>query len=216
MRDLLVVVPSRGRPGNAGRLAAAMAETCRARTSLLFGLDDDDPSEYPEGLHYEVRHGLRFVTAWINNLAVPRAGWYGAVGHIGDDNVPLTDGWDVQVLRALGDSPFAFANDLYPREPGSLPSHVFMRSEVVTALGYMAPPQVRHIADLAWREWGNACGITFLPGVIIEHRHWSNGKAPMDPVYQAVNAIDAADNEAFRAYCADGLAADIEKIKSVL
>jgi hypothetical protein len=215
---MALLVPSRGRPGSIRRLMEAMHATCTADTTLIVGLDDDDPRvlEYPSGPVYEVCSGLRQVGPWVNELARFRGRGYDVLGHIGDDNLPQTPGWDATVMRALEATPFAFGNDRYPREPGSLPCHIFMRSQVVDALGYMAPPQIRHVVDLAWREWGKACGITYLPEVIIEHLHWTVGKSELDDVYAAINDLTPGDNEAFQGYCANGLTDDIVRIKSVL
>jgi len=217
--DLLMVVPSRGRPGNIARLHKAMKKTCRAHTQLIVGLDADDPArdQYQPGenMMYVILPGLRQVGAWLNELAVGRDRHYPAIGHFGDDNVPSTVGWDERVLEALETTPFAFGNDLYPREPGSLPCHIFMRSQVIAALGYMAPPGIRHMVDLAWRDWGQACGITFLDKVIIEHLHWSTGKAEVDATYGDVNECLVPDNQAHRLYQATQLAEDVRKIKAI-
>jgi hypothetical protein len=216
MRDLLVVVPSRGRPASIERLWDAMAGTCRGDTTLLVGLDDDDPElgVYPAGPEREVRPGLRQVVAWINALAVPRAGAYRFTGTIGDDNVPRTEGWDVSVMEALEKAPFAFGNDLYPtRPPGSLCCHVFCRSGVIEALGYFGPPSIRHMyVDPVWYAWGQATAITYLPGVIIEHLHYTTGKSPHDASYAASCAWTGADLAAYHAYCAAGLNEDIAKL----
>ncbi len=216
MKDLLLIVPSRGRPGNVERLWNVMGDTCRADTTLLVGLDDDDPAltEYPDGPQYEVRGGLRQVVAWLNELAVPRTGEYGAIGTIGDDNVPLTDGWDNAILRALEDTPFAFGNDLYPRLPGTLACHVFVRSEIIEMLGYFGLPSLRHMTDLAWQAWGEAAGITYLPDVVIEHLHFTNKKSPVDDTYLEASAVGTEDMAAFIAYCRDpdGLNADVARI----
>jgi hypothetical protein len=123
MKDLLLAVPSRNRPASIARLWDAMANTCRTDAELVVGLDEDDPQrpEYPPGPEYEVRAGMHQVVAWTNELAVPRASMYRAIGAIGDDNVPHTDGWDVKIMGALEKTPFAFGNDLYPgRAPGTL------------------------------------------------------------------------------------------------
>ncbi len=79
MRDLLLVVPSRGRPGNITRLVEAMAHTCEGDTDLVVGLDSDDPAlpGYSDILDTRdgqrrwcaVRPGLHKVTAWVNHLA---------------------------------------------------------------------------------------------------------------------------------------------------
>lgn len=227
VRDLLVVVPSRGRPASIERLCKAMDETCRGDTTLLLGLDDDDP-ELDEYLNFaanlpvvpmvEMRPALRQVVAWINELAAPRTGEYRFIGHIGDDNIPRTDGWDVAIMEALESAPFAFGNDLNPhRPPGSLCCHVFTRSEVVAALGYLGPPSLQHsFVDDAWMAWGRAAGITFLPDVILEHLHFTTGGSDFDETYAGSAALIAADQAAFAAYCAGGLDADIARIRAAV
>ena len=219
MKDLLLVVPSRGRPGSIARLASAMAATCRGDTTLLLGLDEDDLALqfYPAEVDREVRSGLRQVVAWLNELAVPLAGEYRFIGHIGDDNVPGTVGWDVSIMEALERTPFAFGNDLYPlRPPGSLCTHIFTRSEIVAALGYLGPPVLRHqYVDDAWMAWGRACGITFLPDVHLEHLHFTAGKAAHDATYAASQDSFGMDHAAFQAYCQDQLEADIATIREV-
>jgi hypothetical protein len=214
---LAVVVPSRGRPGNMKRLWDAMCGTCRGDTRLTVGLDGDDETwgQYPLGPKYEVRSGLRFVVAWINELAVPRSQYCAAVGTIGDDNLPATRGWDLRIMKALEAAPFAFANDLYPREPGSLCCHIFMRSEVVRALGYMGPPRLRHMyVDVVWMAWGLATGIIYLDDVIIEHLHFTAGKAPADESYRLSTGLNPEDLQNYHAYCRDpqGLNEDIRKL----
>ena len=41
--DLLVIVPSRGRPGNTGRLLEAVHATARLTTHVHVAVDEDDP-----------------------------------------------------------------------------------------------------------------------------------------------------------------------------
>jgi hypothetical protein len=159
MKELLLAVPSRGRPHNIERVAGTLKETCQADTTLIVGLDEDDPTreQYPVGIDYQV------------------------VGSVGDDNVFRTPGWDLRIMEALQETPFAFGNDQYPsREPGTLSCHVFMRSEVVQKLGYFGPPSIAHMyVDVTWMAWGTACGITYLHDVLIPHLHYTTG-APHD------------------------------------
>jgi hypothetical protein len=217
VRDLLLVVPSRGRPGNIARLRDAMRETCQGDTHLRVGIDTDDPAfdSYPGGVTYVVRDNLRKVTAWCNELAVPYTDDYRYIGHFGDDNVPRTVGWDTQVMAALEKTPFAFANDQYPsRVPGTLSCHIFMRSEVIKALGYFGPPSISHMyVDVAWYAWGTACGITYLHDVLIPHLHYTTGAGAHDQTYAVSFAGTSDDLDAWHAYCRDGsLNADIRKL----
>lgn len=232
MKDLAVLVPSRGRPHNIARLTDMMEKTCRGDTTLIVGLDSDDPAlgEYAPlraarepgegpalGPLYEVRDGLRLVVAWMNELAAPRADQYEALGTLGDDNIPHTDGWDVRIMEALEKTPFAYGNDLYPRpeypHPASLCCHVFMRSEVVRKLGYFGPPSIRHMyVDVAWMAWGRKCGITYLPDVNLQHLHYTVG-APIDDSYRVSSGEIPADLERWHDYCNSGqLNADLAKI----
>jgi hypothetical protein len=217
MSRLLLAVPSRGRPQNITRLWQAMDATCTGDTTLLVGLDGDDQTrrDYPLGPRYVVKDGLHQVVAWINYLTSGtfRSG-YDCVGTIGDDNVPLTPGWDTAMMMELKRQPFAFGNDRYPyRPPGVLATHVFTRAAVIGALGYFGPPALRHsFVDDVWTAWGQACGIAFREDVIIEHLHFTTG-APHDDTYARSQAVMATDQAVYAAYCQDGLAADIATIR---
>lgn len=217
MRDLLIVLPSRGRPQNMRRLLKAMEQTCRAETDLAVGLDAGDPQRlhYPEGPEYVVRNDLeRMVIRWINALAMPRLDGYRAVGHFGDDCVPRTAGWDAEMLRSLEKTPLAFGNDLADdRPPGALCTHLFMRSETVRAMGYFAPPCIQHMwADLAWMAWGEAAGITYRDDVVIEHMHFLPGKAEQDVSYHLSRGLLNIDRLRLHEYVKTGLPADIRKL----
>ena len=219
MRDLAVVVPSRGRPGRVAALWRALNRTCVRDVQLVVGLDTDDPerSNYPEGPEYVVRSDLHYVVPWMNALAAPLVDDFRYIGMMGDDNLPHTMGWDAQVLNALERTPFAFGNDLYPREQGAHPCHIFCRSEIIKALGYLGIPYVKHMfVDNAWMEWGKAVGITYLPHVIIEHLHFTLGKSPKDAIYARAEGLWNEDQVAFSAYVNDNLAGDIERIKAAL
>lgn len=216
MKDLLLAVPSRGRPGNITRLRDALKATSTAETDLLVGLDDDDPTwrDYPDGVSYRSRPDLHKVTAWTNYLVSLELGNYRAFGQVGDDNVPATPGWDTAIMEALEKTPFAFGNDQYhSREPGTLCCHVFMRAEVVKTLGYFGPPSIAHMyVDVAWMAWGRACGITYLHDVLIPHLHYTAG-APHDATYANSYAGTGADLQAWHAYSRGGqLNADIRKL----
>ena len=85
LSDLLVIVPSRGRPQNIKRLMTAMKQTCRGDTELLVSLDDDDPAcgAYPLGPEYQTLTGVRGVVGHLNAAAVSAAGEYWFLGALG-------------------------------------------------------------------------------------------------------------------------------------
>jgi hypothetical protein len=218
--ELGLLVPSRSRPGNIARLWDSMQKTCTpGTTALLVGLDADDPQReaYPAGPGYVIQDGLRYVTAWVNHMALMTYGQFGCIGHIGDDNTCDTPGWDTAILRALERQPFAFANDLYPtRPPGSLSCHIFMRAEVVKALGYFGPPEISHMyVDVAWYAWCLAAGHEFLGDVLLPHHHYTLG-AGHDETYARSYARTADDLRAWHAYSRregpGGLNDDIAKL----
>jgi hypothetical protein len=215
--DLAVLVPSRSRPYNIVRLLEAMDRTCRGDTTLIVGVDDDDPQldayRTLTNFELEIRSGLKGrLVEWLNVLAVPRANEYRFIGHIGDDNVPRSVGWDVRICESLERNMVCFGDDLDPgRVPGSLTIHAFMRSEVIRRLGYMGPPSLRHMyVDPVWFAWGQATSIEFLPDVILEHMHYTvGGKATLDESYQASTSLIPQDCLAYNEYCDTGLNADI-------
>jgi hypothetical protein len=219
MADLALVVPSRGRPQNIQRLIDAMTLTCLADTELIVGVDLDDPTLPDYGSdrgRVRIVHCPRMpLVAWLNFLAsecdAP------LIGHIGDDNVPRTEGWDLRIIESLerqGEISFCFGDDLDPgRAPGSLSIHIFMTAEVIRRLGYMGPPQIQHMyVDPVWYAWGQATSIEFLPDVVLEHLHYTLGKASADESYRQSTGLIPTDLQHYKDYCSGGLNVDIEKL----
>ena len=199
MSDLLMIVPSRGRPQNIADLVKCWTETTTGSSQLLVAVDDDDPAlDGYLALRWAAREpGVvltigkrRRMAGTLNYLAVIAARRHFAVGFMGDDHRPLTPGWDqtmVDALRDLGTG-IVYGDDLLQRE--ALPTAVAMTSDIIRALGYMAPPGLIHLAlDNSWLALGQGAGcIRYLPDVVIEHLHPFAGKAPMDAGYIEVNA----------------------------
>lgn len=199
---LAVIVPTRGRPGNAARLAEAFRATHALDAVPVFVADPDDPSlpEYRRLLdagdipRLMVQDGVRGagMTCPLNFAARRYADLYDAVGFMGDDHLPRTPHWDSLVmdrLDSLGPR-IVYGNDLLQGQ--ALPTAVFMQSRMIRAMGFMAPRQLRHLyVDNFWKELGERTGsLVYLPDVVIEHLHPAAGKAEMDDRYRAVNAIE--------------------------
>jgi hypothetical protein len=227
MADLVVIVPSRGRPEATIALARAFADTCTAGTALSIAIDADDPrrNDYHDGLrglpsvsHIIEQPSGTMVTA-LNFAADMASKDAFAVGFMGDDHCPRTHGWDQAYLDALKDlgTGIVYGNDLL--QGGSLPTQVAMTSDIVRALGYMAPPALRHMyVDNFWLSLGRAADcIRYLPDVIVEHRHPLAGKAQWDEGYMRVNdrAVYRADEQAFAEYVRTQLADDAAKVRAL-
>lgn len=227
MPDLLVIVPSRGRPHNIADLYVAWSETTNRDAHLLVAVDDDDPTlpEYQRLcalMDVELTAGPRLrLTGTLNKAALEQAPHYRAVAFIGDDHRPRTIGWDSDLMGALDTlgTGIAYGNDLIQGE--KMATAVAMTSNIVTALGYMAPPQMVHLClDLVWVDWGIAIQrLAYLHDTVIEHMHPAVGKAPNDAGYEEANSPHqtAADHAAYEAYRNGPLfAADVEKLRALL
>jgi hypothetical protein len=217
--DLAVLVPSRGRPRNVARLISACERTCRADTVLHFGFDDDDPqllanlgvlSWHATG-DVRARMGLG---AWTNALgAANKTAPY--LASLGDDMVPVTDGWDEQLIQSCNGTGMA-----YPRDDrrDDIPEAVVMSRDIPDALGWICEPTLKHwYVDTVWGDLGRAAGcLTYRDDVLVKHRN---------PLTPGGDKADATNSEAAESYAADMTAyqkwrlhrmrADIETVRTV-
>lgn len=220
--SLYVLVPSRGRPESAARLQDAFKKLCtRPDTFLIFVLDSDDKTlkDY-KGNHIILQPSERrgivdpLNRAWASLLNPAK------VGFMGDDHLPKTEGWDQKIfdeLERLGTG-FVYGNDLLMGE--RLPTACFMTGDIPKALGYMAPPQLKHLyVDDFWLRVGTFIeSISYLPDVVIEHLHFSTGKSDLDQTYKDANHPEV-DRLAWESYMS-GLGspghADCVKVRRLL
>jgi hypothetical protein len=231
--DLVVIVPSRGRPENIARLADAWTTRRIVSTQLVVAVDEDDPrlEEY-RAVELPFLGALwvgqrRRMCGTLNAVALDLledhadslTGWQpDVIGFMGDDHLPRTEGWDVDVVDALDDlgGGIVYGNDLLQGE--KLPTAVFMTAGIVRTLGWMVPPGLIHLyADNVWLELGSAMGrLRYLPGTVIEHLHPAAGKAVRDAGYAEANApeIDAADKAVFEAWVRDGLPGAVQHLRT--
>lgn len=224
--DLLVIVPSRGRPHNIAALHDAWAATTTGVSGLLVAVDDDDPAlpGYEQvcgerGIELTVGPRLRMVPT-LNKVAVERARDHFALGFMGDDHRPETLGWDAHylaALRTLGTG-WVYGNDLLAGE--RLPTQWAQTSDIVQALGAMVPAPVKHLwADNQVYDLGHAVDrIRYLPDVIVEHCHPLNGTAADDDGYREVNHPDAheADRALYAHWYEHDMPGDVAKLRALL
>lgn len=189
MSRLLLIVPSRKRPQSCDELLTAFEETAED-ADILFGLDDDDKSEYSARVleKSSINPRLR-MGGTLNLLATQNAEKYEFLSFMGDDHRPRTQGWDRILSDAIGERPgVAYGDDLL--QGVNLPTAVTMSAEIVRRIGYMVPPVLVHMyMDNFWRDFGVKIGnLQYRADVVIEHMHYLAGKAVNDLQYQEVNA----------------------------
>lgn len=223
--ELLVIVPSRGRPAVVDALLTAAWNTCTARTLFAFAVDDDDPTlaGYADGPgHLWHNFGAKTMVAALNGAAAGILSLYPdtfAVAFMGDDHRPRTPGWDSAYLDALHElgTGIVYGDDLLQGE--NIPTQVAMTADIVRTLGHMAPPTLTHLfVDNYWRDLGQAAGcLRYLPDVVVEHLHPFAGKAPMDEGYTRVNdhSMYRIDALAYAEYAQFNLLADVAKVKAL-
>lgn len=220
-KDLVVLVPTRGRPQNAARLSEGWKKTDTLNADLVFVTDGLDPEL--EAYRTLVEEGVigSLVTFGPDLEGDPRPGMvrplnraasiyleaYHYVGFMGDDHIPRTTGWEDRVIEALdsGEPRVVYGDDLF--QGRNLATAAFMHMRMVKAMGWMAPPALAHLyVDNFWMELGGILGgLVHLDDVIIEHLHPAAGKAGMDERYRVVNApsIDTADRAAWQQFASD-------------
>jgi hypothetical protein len=155
------------------------------------------------------RKGLAATT---NDLAAAAVGEYDALASLGDDHVPITPGWDIALLKALGAGGIAYPNDLIRDD---IPEAVVISSSIVRALGWMCQPTLKHwYIDNVWADLGRGAGcLAYLPDVIVKHERIG---VPDDDTYRDAWPLVREDEGRYRAWRAAQMAADVATVKEVV
>ena len=194
---MCVVVPSRGRPENADRLAKAFKDT-NTEADLYFVIDNDDPKwdEYAKNKNLRLLPADNKTGGCANSLntgAVYLLDFsnYPLYDHfvfMGDDHLPRTQNWDKAFIQALGiNTGIVYCDDLL--QGANLPTAFGMSRDLVVELQGMTFPGCVHLFfDNFVKQLGLDLNyLKYLPDVIIEHLHPVAGKAEMDEGYARVN-----------------------------
>ena len=194
---MCVVVPSRGRPENAAKLAQAFIDT-QTEADLYFIIDNDDPkwNEYAKNEKFKCLPAdnktggcaASLNTGAIYLLDFTKFPLYDYFVFMGDDHLPRTQNWDKAFIQALGiNTGIVYGNDLLQGE--NLPTAFGMSRDLVMELQGMTFPGCIHLFfDNFVKQLGIDLNyLKYLPDVIIEHLHPVAGKAEMDEGYARVN-----------------------------
>lgn len=184
-------IPSRERPHRLKQLIR-VCQACGISTPARVMLDKDDPclSGYqaltlPRAWTLEIGPHAGLAEIYNRTLeCCPDADWYGVLC---DDAVPRTEGFDLRLAEAAGTDRMAVPY-VGSDTTGGAP-HFVLGGSLVRSRGWLALPGLcRLYIDTVWLEIARSEGaLAFLPDVVIEHHHFSNGKALYDPIYRKPN-----------------------------
>src|SRR3990167_1205385 len=179
------LIPTRQRPHRLLNLIKACQKT-KMSTSAVLLIDDDDPclSSYLN-LGWPVETGPHGGLSEIYNRAFehhPDEEWYGILC---DDAVPKTEYFDLKLIKVAGKKGLAAPSGGH----SEIASHFVIGGDLVRNMGWVALPGLdRLYIDTVWYKIALATGVYhFVPEVVIEHHHFSNGKALMDATYRKAN-----------------------------
>jgi glycosyltransferase involved in cell wall biosynthesis len=202
---MCVVVPSRGRPENAERLAQAFKDT-NTEADLYIVIDNDDPkwNEYAKSENYKKLPAdnktggcaKSLNTGAVYLLDITKFPLYDYFVFMGDDHIPRTQGWDKAFIQALGQNTgIVYGDDLL--QGANLPTAFGMSRDLVNELRGMTFPGCVHLFfDNFVKQLGlDLEYLKYLPDVIIEHLHPIAGKAEMDEGYARVNQPKWYEND---------------------
>ncbi len=189
------LLPSRRRPDNLARFAAA----CKRTGTMTPGLVLIDKHDYeahheryseiglalPPGWHIYVTigesQGDKIRELWDVLRSSP---W---LGLIGDDCVPETPGWDRKLVDHLSHALIVSCNDGW-QAPTRAGNCWVIAGDLVRELDYLFPGKLQHLyVDDVWEAIGRDSGTWHVAmDVLVSHRHVLKGEAPVDDTHLLV------------------------------
>jgi hypothetical protein len=217
MNDMLVIVPSRGRPKNQERFLEYFFKNSTI-SDICFVLDTDDESNYPRfnKVIYEILEPL-MLNEKLNAVSYKYCNSYKFIAFIGDDHLLQTYAWDKILTNPLSEKiGISYGNDLYKKD--ELPTCAVLSSNIIKHLGYMAPPELKHsYIDKFWLDLGTEISnINYFENVIWEHIHPDNKKTEVDKTYLRGWSTQHQDKENYMLYKQNRFEEDLKKIKEIL
>lgn len=188
------LLPSRGRPTSIPRFFKAWRDT-EASTPGILCLDEDDAPKYEGVLDdlpdtWQVSIKPRFASLGLNTneyfWQYRQEPWYGLLA---DDAVPVSKHWDLKLIEAAGNDGLSCCWDGI-NNGTNLGSSPCIAGNFARRLGWIIYPGLARIyGDNILFELAQKQGVLrYLPDVIVEHWHFSNGKSPMDETYRKTGA----------------------------
>lgn len=188
MTQLVVLVPSKGRPVAGQDILDAFNATTSGDSELVFVLDAEDPDagDYPTEAAQYSSTGTTLVERLNEAASAFARGDLGdppaAIAVLFDRHRPRSSGWDQALLDALGTlgTGIVYGDDLVQHD--ALPTACAMTSDLVTTMRYIAPFGLTHsFLDRFWLDIGSEIDrIQYVPGVVIEDTDPPSGEDDAD------------------------------------
>jgi hypothetical protein len=122
----------------------------------------------------------------------------------------------LNVLDDMGTG-IVYGDDLVMRD--KLPTAPVMTTDIPKELGWLWEPSMGHYCvDNVWKDLAAAADcLTYVPDAVIEHMHWTTGKAPMDRTYEEAGTFstDHPDWAAYQSWKTERMAKDVARVRSL-
>lgn len=184
-----LLLPTRQRPEQFKRFYNSAMETADKPGLIeVVAYRDNDDNSYEKVDYYNLIwvSGERIVLSEMWNECWKRASG-DIYGHMGDDIVFRTQGWDTAIKQAIVARPkkicFVWCNDVSPEsQRHEFGTHGFIHKNWTDTVGRFLPPYfVSDYNDTWLNDIARALGVnTYLHQHITEHMHYSLGKAEKD------------------------------------
>lgn len=219
MNRNLVIIPTRGR---LKQVKSRVLENARLSqdSDYCISVDTDDQDDYSwvteAGMHL-VSGPPEGMNAALNRAFNELGAGYEYVSFMGDDHSVRTNHWDALLIESISTKGYgvAYGDDLLTN--GALPTFAMISTNVAKALGFIAPPRLRHMyLDDYWLRLGNSLNACFYrPDVVVEHMHHSVGKSDFDATYKSTNRhlVNLRDRALYYLYLFGPNRADLQRVK---
>lgn len=204
MTDAVIslLVPTRGRRAGFQRFAESAFETATNKEDLeiVARIDDDDLDTYGgleiPGVFWVPGPRITLSECWNDAFRASRGEIF---GHMGDDIIFRTPGWD-QMVRDVFDQyqdkiVFVHGDDGGHPNGKNFGTHGFLHQRWVWATGYFVPPYFSSDWADTWNnDVANALDRRVFVDILTEHMHFVHGKGILDKTHQERLARGARDN----------------------
>lgn len=189
MEKISLLLPTRNRPDNIKRFWDSVQETADSEVEVVVYIDSDDESYNREEMRkagIKVVHGRRRILSETWNQCYSAATG-DILGHMGDDIIFRTKGWDTKVRQAFAQYPdrivFVYGDDGGPMS--DFGTHGFIHRNWVEAVGYFVPPYFSSDYNDTWlNDVAKLIGRHHRVDILTEHMHPAFNKAEWDKTHQ--------------------------------